>query len=69
MENFGNCGRSSRHYETGAVPSVLAGILTTDEAKTYPSNYCDKCIAAGVTESETCFHRHWMTKKERKEAQ
>ena len=70
MEALGNCGRSSRHYEASAIPSCLNGILTSDEVKVFPEDRCEKCEAEGrIVANEKCFRKHWLTKKERKEAQ
>lgn len=60
MEARGNCGRNGREYGDSRNPAVLRGRLASEhEAKVYPEDRCPKCEAAGVLESERCFHDHW----------
>ena len=68
METLGASGRSGRDY-TGAE-SVLNGRLASEhDDAVFPEDRCEKCESEGRTESDDCFHRHWSTKKERREAQ
>ena len=55
----GNAGRGARHYEVDqGTPSVLRGVLASDEEVVYPDDYCLECVREGRT-SARCFHRHW----------
>jgi hypothetical protein len=49
--------------EDSRNPSALAGVLASDEPKTYPDNYCLECVRAGI-DSERCFHKHWRVADE-----